>query len=540
MPRIVVLDELSPEGLDLLSREPGVEYEVRVGLKGQALRETLCAFDGAICRSGVKITADALQDNQRLRAIVRAGVGTDNIDKDAATRQGILVMNTPAGNTISTAEHTLAMLLGLARNIAPANATLIGGVWNRQSFQGTELKGKTLGIVGLGRIGQAVASRARAFEMRIVGFDPFLPKDKAAQLGIDVCSDLDELLPLVDFLTVHTPLTAETENLINHERLAKLKRGVRLINCARGGIYDETALLDGLRSGHVAGVALDVFAREPCTDSPLFGLPGVLCTPHLGASTEEAQRQVAVEAVELLVRFLCKGEIRHAVNAAPVDFQTLQRLKGYLQVAHRLGALLAQWHGGAISNCHVSLEGEVAAEDTRLITSAFCAGLLSQVTHQANWINAESICHERGIEITRESNAEHGAFSSVIACRVAGDGQARAAAGTVFGKHMPRLIRLERFQLESFLDGHLLIFAHQDVPGIIGYVGSVLSTYDVNIAQMAVGRMGKAPGGMSIGVLNLDSPAPGEALHQLEQHVHIREVRQVCVVPTEQERMWFG
>ncbi|HMP79063.1 MAG TPA: phosphoglycerate dehydrogenase [Pirellulaceae bacterium] len=540
MPQIVVLDDLSPEGLELLRREAGIGFEVRVGLKGEALRETLAQFDGAICRSGVKITSEVLAGNERLRAIVRAGVGTDNIDKEAATRQGIIVMNTPAGNTISTAEHTLAMMLSLARNVAPAHAKLMAGVWDRKSFQGTELKGKTLGVIGLGRIGQAVASRARAFEMQVIGYDPFLSRDKAAQLGLDVRHSLDELFPEVDFLTVHTPLTAETQNLINSQTLTKLKPGVRLINCARGGIFDETALVEGLTSGTIAGIALDVFAHEPCTESPLFGLPGVLCTPHLGASTDEAQRQVALEAVELLLRFLTKGEIRHAVNAAPVDVQTLNRLKGYLKVAHRLGALLAQWHGGAISSCHVGLEGEIAGEDSRLITSAFCAGLLSNVTHQANWINAEAICQERGIEINRQSNPEHGTFSSVIACRVSGAGIDRSAAGTVFGKHMPRLIRLERFQLEAFLDGHLLIFSHQDVPGIIGFVGGILAEYQVNIAQMAVGRLSRAPGGTSIGVLNLDSPAPSEALSRIEQHPQIREARQVCAIPTEQEQIWFA
>ena len=291
MPSIIVLDALSPDGLALLDKAAaqGISYEVATGLSGAALREALANHDGAICRSGVKITADALAGNTRLRAIVRAGVGTDNIDKDAATRQGIVVMNTPAGNTVSTAEHAFALILALSRNVAAADASLRGHRWDRGKFMGVQLAGKTLGIVGLGRIGQAVAERARAFDMRVVGYDPFLSPERAADLGIELMPKVADMLPEVDYLTVHTPLTDETRHLIGKPELSKLKKGVRLVNCARGGIYDEQALLEGLNSGVIAGVALDVFESEPCTESPLFDMPGVLVTPHLGASTEEAQ-----------------------------------------------------------------------------------------------------------------------------------------------------------------------------------------------------------------------------------------------------------
>ena len=285
----------------MLDAAPGIEYEVRTGLKGDALREALGQFEGAICRSGVKITADALEGNRRLKAIVRAGVGTDNIDKDAATRHGIVVMNTPGGNTLSTAEHTIALMLALSRNIAPAYESLKAGKWERNKYMGTQVAGKTLGIVGLGRIGVAVAKRARALEMNVLGYDPFMSKERAKELGIEPVETVADMLPRVDYLTVHTPLTDETRGLVGAAQLERMKKGVRLINAARGGIYDEAALAEGLKSGKVGGVALDVYATEPCTDSPLFGLPGVVCTPHLGASTEEAQTQVAVEAVELLV-----------------------------------------------------------------------------------------------------------------------------------------------------------------------------------------------------------------------------------------------
>lgn len=317
MPSIIVLDTLSPDGLALLdaSAESGISYEVMTGLSGDALRDALACHDGAICRSGVKINAAALAGNHRLKAIVRAGVGTDNIDKESATRQGIVVMNTPAGNTVSTAEHAFALLLALSRNIAAADASLREHRWDRNQFMGVQLAGKTLGIVGLGRIGQAVAKRARAFDMRVVGFDPFLSPERASELGIELLGSVQSMLPGVDYLTVHTPLTDDTRHLIGREELAILKPGVRLINCARGGIYDEQALVEGLQRGIIAGVALDVFEKEPCTDSPLFAMPGVLVTPHLGASTEEAQSQVAVEGVGLLVDFLSTGAIRHSVNS---------------------------------------------------------------------------------------------------------------------------------------------------------------------------------------------------------------------------------
>src|SRR5580692_508173 len=367
MPRVIVLDTLAQEGLDILAKAPGIEYEVRTGLSGDALREALNQFEGAILRSGVKITAESLQGNRRLRAIVRAGVGTDNIDKTAATRLGIVVMNTPAGNTLSTAEHSLAMMLALSRNIAPAYQSLIEGRWDRNKYMGTQLADKTIGIVGLGRIGQALAARAKALEMRVVGYDPFLAKERAQELGIETFATVHELLPLVDYLTVHTPLSAETKNLISTKEIQMMKRGVRLVNCARGGIYDEAALLEGLKSGQLAGVALDVFTTEPCTNSPLFGMPGVLCTPHLGASTEEAQTQVAAEGAALLVDFLSTGAIRHAVNMSNVDPKKLAALRDYLDLGYRLGLLLAQLDRTAAKACRLLYRGEVASKDTKLI-----------------------------------------------------------------------------------------------------------------------------------------------------------------------------
>ena len=540
MPRVIVLDTLSQDGLDLLeaATSKGIEYEVRTGLKGDALRDTLGQFEGAICRSGVKITADALAGNHRLKAIVRAGVGTDNIDKQAATRLGIVVMNTPAGNTLSTAEHTIALMMALSRNIAPAYQSLIEGRWDRNKYMGAQLADKTLGIVGLGRIGQAVAIRAVAMEMRVIGFDPFLSKERAQEIGVEVVPAVRDMLPHVDYLTVHTPLTEETRNLISFEQLPMLKKGVRLINCARGGIYNEAALVEGLKSGHLGGVALDVFATEPCTDSPLFGMPNVLATPHLGASTEEAQTQVAIEGVGLLVDFLTTGAIRHAVNMSPLDAKTLEALRGYLDVAHRLGMLLAQMAHAVPKSCVLTYRGEVASRNTKLITAAFATGLLQNaLEEEINIVNSELLLRERGIELIEHTRADMGAFSSVISAEVVTERQTFKAAGTLFGHKLPRLVQLGDHRLEAYLDGTLMIFTHSDVPGIIGRVGTIFGQHKVNIAQMAVGRA--APGGEAIGVLNLDGQPPEAALKEVLTHPDINSATVIKLPPAGQLPAWL-
>ena len=539
MPRIIVLDDLAAEGLALLDAAEGIEYEIRTKLKGEELKSALAEFDGAVCRSGVKITPESLEGNKRLRAIVRAGVGTDNIDKQAASRLGIVVMNTPTGNTISTAEHAMALMLGLSRNLAPAHASLMAEKWDRKKFKGSQLSGKTLGVVGLGRIGQEVTFRAKAFGMDIVGFDPFLSQERAEELGIRKVNAVKDMLPEIDYLTVHTPLTPETEGLIGPEEVKLIKKGARLVNCARGGIYDEAALVAGLESGHLGGVALDVYSNEPCTDSPLFKMDNVLCTPHLGASTEEAQIGVAVEAVELCINYLNTGEIRSAVNTISMDPQTLKALRSYADVAHRLGLLLSQWHGGAITKCELQFNGEIADKDTRLLTSAFCAGLIENHAEDANVINAELLCQERGIEVVRTSNSGPGTFSSIISATVSGDGQSRNASGTVFGKDMPRLVKLGEYRTEAYMDGNLLIFTHRDVPGIIGYVGNVLAEDKVNIAQMAVGRESDA-GGPAIGVLNLDATAPESAIVKIVENDGIESSKQIALPRAGELPDWLG
>ncbi|MEE2706700.1 MAG: phosphoglycerate dehydrogenase [Planctomycetota bacterium] len=511
MQRVIVLDSLSADGLNLLGADDRIEFDVRTGLSGDELREALAEYDGAVCRSGVNITAESLEGNKRLRAIVRAGVGTDNIDKPTATRHGIVVMNTPTGNTLSTAEHTITLLLALSRNVAVANQSLAEGRWDRKKCMGTQVAGKTLGVVGLGRIGQAVAIRGLAMEMRVLGYDPYLTPERASELGIELFDTVDAMLPDIDYLTVHTPLTDQTRGLIGERQLEIIKPGARLINCARGGIYDEVALLAGLESGRLAGVALDVYEVEPCTESPLFGRSDVVCTPHLGASTEEAQTQVAVEAVELLIDYLTTGNIRHAVNVSPLDAKTLENLRGYLNVAYRLGLLLSQMDGSPAKACRLQFRGDLAEKPTELVAAGFACGLLTGVLDtEPNIINAEVLLRDRGIDLSVDKRKGKGAFASVIRAELQTAEGYYLAAGTVFGHNMPRLVQLGDNQLEAYLDGILMVFRHRDVPGIIGAVGTVFGQHKINIAQMAVGR--SSPGGQAIGVLNLDGLPTTEAM----------------------------
>lgn len=526
MPRVLILDPLAQEGLDLLQKAQGITYEVRTGLKGEALKQALAEFDGAICRSGVKLTADVLEGNRKLRAVARAGVGVDNIDVAACKRLGIVVMNTPAGNTISTAEQTVALMLALSREIHPAYQSLIEGRWDRKKYMGTQLAGKTLGVVGLGRIGQAVAARALGLEMKIVGFDPFMSADRARQLGIELVKTVAEMLPRVDYLTVHTPLTDETRNLIDFPQLDQVKPGIRLINCARGGIYNEKALVEGLKSGKVAGVALDVFEEEPCSNSPLFGMPGVLCTPHLGASTNEAQTNVAVEAAELLIAYFQTGAVKHAVNMPQVDPQELKVLRPFMNLAWRLGVLSSQvGDKSSPKSVELTFRGKVAELTTKLLSSAFAAGLLqSALDYDVNIVNAEETLDERGIKLSTVLDKGMADFSSLVTAKVVtNEGKTVAVSGSIFGTEMVRLVRLEEYRLEAFLDGTMLLFKHQDQPGVIGLLGTVLGRHGVNIAQMAVGR--SAPGGGAIGVLNLDTEPSAEAIKELLADGRIQSCR---------------
>jgi D-3-phosphoglycerate dehydrogenase len=539
MPRVLIPDKLESPGTDLL-RQASIEVDDRPGLAGAELQEALRAADGMIVRSSTRVTAQLLENPGRLRAIVRAGVGVDNIDVAAATRGGIVVMNTPGGNTVSTAEHTMTLLLALARHIPAADSSTRQGKWERGKFVGTQLAGKTLGIVGLGRVGREVARRAASFDMTVIGYDPFMAPDKAAQLGIESLPTLEQLLSRCDFLTLHTPLSEETRDLIGQRELALMRPGARVLNCARGGIINEEALANALRSGHLAGAALDVFVQEPPSrQHPLLSLPNVVFTPHLGASTVEAQTSVAREAAQLLVDFLTRGVVQFAVNMAAVDRTELEELRLYVDMARRLGLLHAQMCQGAIYKAELSYRGEVARRSTRLVTAAFAAGLLEhRLAENVNIVNAELLARERGIEIIEQTNPRKGDFGTLIKSDVFTDKKVYTAAGTLFGNQFLRLVQIGPYHLDSFLDGIMLVFTHRDVPGLIGFIGTIFGKHAINIAQMTVGR--QAAGGEAIAILNLDSQPPEEAIREVRAHPQISSLSVVKLPPAGQMPAWFG
>ena len=531
---VLCRDNLSIAGIKLLQETPGlnviVNNEKADKLGAAGIRELLREVDGVIIRSDTKMTPEILKDQPRLKIIVRAGVGVDNIDLDAATRAGIVVMNTPAGNTTSTAEHAVTMMMALSRYIAPADASMKSGKWDKKSFTGTQLAGKTLAVIGLGRIGQSVARRAIGLEMKVVGYDPFLSIEKAAEQGITLYRDIDELLPLCDYLTVHTPGGAETKSLISSDRIAKMRKGVRLINCARGGIIDETALADALDSGHVAGAALDVFETEPLpADSRLLKTRNLLTTPHLGASTEEAQESVAIEAAEIISGFLIRNEVRHAVNMAPITSTEMADMKAYLDLGRRLGLLLAQQNKSTgIKSAVVNYRGEAATKKTKLITNAFACGLLeSALDESVNIVNAELLARERGIEITETTSTEPSDFHTMVQAIVNTDSGELTASGTIFGKQFLRLVRLGKFTIDGYLDGTMLIYRHRDVPGLIGYIGQICGRHQVNIAHMALGRLQNMPGGDSVAILNLDNEPSNEVIEEIKKHPEVTGVEVV-------------
>jgi D-3-phosphoglycerate dehydrogenase len=539
MPRVLVADKLGVAGLDLL-KQAGFELDVREKLKDAALREALRAADGVVVRSETRITAAELEDPGKLRVIVRAGVGVDTIDVQAATRRGILVMNTPSGNAISTAEQTIALLLALARHTPAADASLHQGKWERGKFMGCQLAGKTLGVVGLGRIGREVARRAAGLDMKVIGFDPFVAPAAVTQMGIEAAANLADLLPRIDFLTVHTPLTDETRNLIGAKEIAALRPGARVINCARGGIINEEALAEALASKHLAGAALDVFVQEPPPpDHPLLKLPNVVVTPHLGASTVEAQESVAREAAQLLIDYLSRGVVGFAVNMAAIDRAERDEVKLYVDLARRLGLLHAQMCQGAIQRAELHYRGDIAGRSKRLITAAFAAGLLEAALDQnVNVINAPVLAAERGIEIIEQSSSQKGDFSTLLRADVQTSKKTYTAAGTLFGNQYLRLVQLGPYHLDAYLDGVMLLFTHRDVPGLIGFIGTIFGKHGVNIAQMTVGR--QQPGGEAIAVLNLDSAPPEDALKEVRAHPQISSVSVVKLPPAGQMPAWFG
>jgi D-3-phosphoglycerate dehydrogenase len=538
MPRVMICDQLEPAAAELLEKA-GIEVDYRPGLKDDALKTAIRAADGVIVRSATKITADILEKPGHVRAIARAGVGVDNIDVAAATRHGIVVMNTPGGNTISAAEHTVALMMALARYIPAADASMRAGKWERSKFMGTQLAGKTLGVIGMGRIGREVARRAAGLEMHVIGFDPFVTPDRAQQMKIDAVHNLDAFLPRCDFLTVHTPLTDETRDLLGAAELAKLKPGCRIINTARGGIINEAAVAAALKSGALAGAAFDVFDTEPPKpDSPLLSAPNIILSPHLGASTIEAQDAVAREAAQLLIDYLTKGVVQFAVNMAALDRAELDELRLYFDLARRLGMLHAQMDRGTMRQTHLICRGEIAHRNTRLLTAAYVAGLLESSVETVNVVNAEMLANEHGIEVIESSATKSGDFGSMLIAEVQTDKKKYTAAGTLFGNQFFRLVQLGPYRLDGYLDGVLLILTHQDKPGLIGHIGGVLGQHGVNIAQMTVGR--EQVGGEAIAVLNLDSQPSEAAVKAIEQHPAVSSLSVVTLPAANERAAWLG
>ncbi|MBX9654085.1 phosphoglycerate dehydrogenase [bacterium] len=530
MQRVFISDSLAQEGIDILKSTGKIEIDNRSNLSGDELRNAIAQADGMIIRSGTRLTADLLEGQKRLKLIVRAGVGVDNIDVPAATRNGIIVMNTPGGNTLSTAEQTIALMLAVCRHVPAADKTLRSGKWDRKSFTGTQVAGKTLGVIGLGRVGLAVAKRALGLEMKVLGYDPFMSAERAAALGIEFVPNVADILPRVDLVTVHVPMTDDTKGLIGAKQIATMKKGSYVINCARGGIVDEAALYDALKSKHLAGAALDVFETEPCTSSPLFELPNVVISPHLGAATNEAQFNVAVEAAELTADFFNTGNIRFAVNMPSIDPKELADVSRHVDIAWRLGILQAQLAKGSIRKATISLHGEATKKNTRLIRAGFAVGLLSgALEQQVNLVNAEYLATERGIEFVETTSSQVTDFNTLIRTDVETENGTTTASGTVRGLQYCRLVRLGPYRLDSFLDGILMLYHHQDKPGLIGTVGTICGQYGVNIAQMNVGR--REPGGDALGVLALDNEPSAEAVEAVRRDPRISSVDVVKLPP---------
>jgi len=521
--KLLIADTLSDDGIQLLKGEAGLEVDIKTGLSPKELAEIIGPYEGIIVRSSTKVTSEVIAKADKLKVIGRAGVGLDNVDAAAATKRGIIVMNVPAGNTISTAEHTMSMILALARRIPQADAHLRAGKWERSKFVGTELFGKTLGIVGLGKIGSEVARRAGAFGMHLLAYDPFISSERAQQLEIEL-TELPQVYAKADVITFHVPLTNDTRHMVGAKEIASMKRGVRLVNCARGGLFDEAALLQALTDGRVAGVALDVYEEEPPKENPLLKLEQVVCTPHLGASTEEAQLNVAVEVAKQVADALLGRGIRNAVNMPSVDAQTLKVLQPYITLGEKLGALATQLSGGRVAEVRVTYAGEMTSHDSAPVTLAVLKGILEPVVGESvNYVNASVIAAERGIKVIEAKASQMDEFANLLALDVRSNGETLVLRGTLSARREPRIVKIDRYFVEAVPDGYMLIIRNQDKPGLIGSLGTLLGASNINIAGMSNGR--DAPGGTAITVVNIDNDAPPKVLEQVKKLQHVLDAK---------------
>ncbi len=523
--KVLVSDPLSKKGLEILGKAKNLKYDIKSGLPPEELKKIITEYDGIIIRSETKLKAEIIEAGDRLKVIGRAGIGLDNVDLSAATKKGIVVMNTPQENAIAAAEHTIAMMLSISRKIPQATSSMKAGKWEKKKFMGVELYNKTFGIIGIGVIGTIVADRARALKMRVIAYDPYISKEVAEKKGVDLVS-LDELLSRSDFISVHSPLTEETRNLIDKNAFSKMKDGVILINCARGGIVNEKDLYDAIKEGKVAGAALDVFEKEPAIGNPLLELEEVISTPHLGASTAEAQENVAIAIAQQVVDYLILGEARNAVNLPMVSPDILPFMRPYLKLGEKLGSFLGQISNYAIEEVVIEYHGEVVEYGIKPITTSVLKGLLTPfVGETVNFVNAQIMAKERGIRITESTIAKAEDFASLVAITARSKMEQNYIAGTLFGRKELRIVRLNDFFIEAIPEGHILLVNNYDRPGVIGNIGATLGDKNINIAMMQFGR--DRMGGNAISLLHLDTPLPTGMLGEILRLPNIISVRQI-------------
>ncbi|HEY5048529.1 MAG TPA: phosphoglycerate dehydrogenase [Rhizomicrobium sp.] len=521
MPRVLIADTLSPAALAIF-RERGVEADVKNGLSKDKLLDIVGDYDGIAIRSATKISADIIRAARRLKVVGRAGIGIDNVDIVAATAAGVVVMNTPFGNSITTAEHAIALMMALARELPAANASTQAGKWEKNRFLGVELYGKTLGLVGAGNIGSIVADRARGLKMKVVAYDPWLSFERAAELGIEKM-ELNDLLARADFVTLHTPLTGETRNIISAEAINRMKRGARLINCARGGLVDERALKAALDSGHIAGAALDVFEEEPAKSNILFGNDKVVATPHLGASTAEAQENVALQVATQISDYLLTGAVTNALNMPSITAEEAHKTRPWIVLAEKLGLFAGQLTDSSIHSVDLLYEGTAGSLNTRALTQAALAGLLKPVLADVNMVSAPVVARERGIKVSETRRDRQGIYDGYIGITVRAQASTRAAAGTVFSDGRPRLIQVEEINLDAEFAAHMLYVTNKDKPGFIGQLGTLLGDAEVNIASFALGR--SAAGADAVALVEIDSEPDERTLREIRKLPLVKQAK---------------
>jgi len=513
-PRVLISDKMDPNAARIFE-ERGCDVDVITGETPEQLIARIGDYDGLAIRSSTKVTAAILDAATKLKVIGRAGIGVDNVDIPCASSRGVVVMNTPFGNSITTAEHAIALMFALARQLPEANAQTQAGLWPKSGFMGVEVTGKKLGLIGAGNIGSIVAARALGLKMKVVAYDPFLTEERAVEMGVEKV-DLDTLLSRADFVTLHTPLTDETRNILSRERLEGAKKGIRIINCARGGLIDEAALKDCLDSGQVAGAALDVFETEPpAKDHPLFGTPNFICTPHLGASTTEAQVNVALQVAEQMADYLVNGGVTNALNMPSLSAEEAPKLRPYMALAEKLGSLVGQLAHGNLTNISIEREGAAAALNGKPITAAVLAGLMRRYSDTVNMVNAPYLAKERGLEVSEIRHDRDGAYNTLIRVTVETVQGPRSVAGTLFGNESPRLVEIFGIRIEAELAGHMLYIVNDDKPGFIGRIGTLLGSHGINIGTFNLGR--REAGGEAVLLLSLDDALTPAVVAEAEQ-----------------------